>query len=510
MKQLEAEAEKIGISSSQLMENAGLAVACETRRILGCLSGKKILVLVGPGNNGGDGEVAARHLCDWGAEVTLCLCSNRPDADSNLKLAQEHGAVKLEVTDEVSMAQLERYLSSADAVIDAFFGTGQSRPIDGLFQKVLFRLSEAKNSHPLLRIIAVDLPSGLNADNGTADPATPFADYTVTLGLPKRGLYASTGAERAGEVIVADIGIPSQCENGLKTGIITRSEARSLLPQRSPYAHKGSFGKLLVAAGSTNYIGAAYLACSGAVRVGAGLLTLAIPKTLQPVVAAKLSEATYLPLVEATAGIVYPEAYKTMLAAEPDYDVVLIGCGLGQKSRTKEFALKTIFRLHDTYKLVLDADALNYLAEVREWWNRIPFNVVLTPHPGEMARLCGISTSEVQANRFELAQQKAAEWNKTIVLKGANTVIASPDGRVRVDASANAGMASAGTGDVLAGVIAGILAQSTNLFEGACLGVYLHSQAGEAVRQRLGDAGMIASDLLPELPLAIKRLKERN
>jgi NAD(P)H-hydrate epimerase len=410
------------------------------------------------------------------------------------------------------MAQLEHYLSSADAVIDAFFGTGQSRPIEGLFQNVLFKLAEAKNARPSLKIIAVDLPSGLNADNGTADPATPFADCTITLGLPKRGLYSPSGAERAGEVVVADIGVPPQCESGIRTGIITAEEACSLLPQRSPFSHKGSFGKLMAAAGSVNYIGAAYLACSGAARVGAGLVTLAMPKTLQPIVASKLTEATYLPLTEATngSGVVYPDSYKTILANVKDYNAVLFGCGLGQKKMTKEFALKAIFRLSDAHRLVLDADALNYLAEVREWWNRIPFDAVLTPHPGEMARLCGISVADVQSNRFELALQKSAEWNKTIVLKGANTVIASPDGGMRINLAANAGMASAGTGDVLAGVIGGLLAQGVGLFEGACLGVYLHSQAGEAVRQRLGDAGMLASDLLPELPLAIKRLKEKK
>jgi NAD(P)H-hydrate epimerase len=166
MKQLEAEAEKIGIASSQLMENAGLAVACETRRVLSGVAGKKILALVGPGNNGGDGEVAARHLCEWGGEVTLSLCSQRPEGDINLKLAEEQGAARLEISDDVSMAQLEHCLASADVVIDAFFGTGQSRPIEGLFQQVLFKLAEAKNARPSLKIIAVDLPSGLNSDNG--------------------------------------------------------------------------------------------------------------------------------------------------------------------------------------------------------------------------------------------------------------------------------------------------------------------------------------------------------
>jgi len=280
-----------------------------------------------------------------------------------------------------------------------------------------------------------------------------------------------------------------------------------VLPYRSPYSHKGSFGKALVVAGSANYIGAAYLACSGAMRVGAGLVTLAAGRSLREVIASRLAEATYLPLIESPSGTVYPDAYKTILEAAPDYNAVLIGCGLGQKPTTKELTLKTIFRLQDSQKVVLDADALNHLSTVKEWWKRILFDAVLTPHPGEMARLCMLTTEDVQANRFELAQQKAAEWNKTIVLKGANTVIAAPDGRLLINPSANAGLASAGTGDVLAGAISGLLAQGMNLFDGATLGVYLHSQAGEKVRQRLGDAGMIASDLLLELPLVIKEMK---
>jgi NAD(P)H-hydrate epimerase len=507
MKQLEVEAEKLGISSSQLMENAGRAVAESARRILGGISGRKILILAGPGNNGGDGLVAARYLSEWGGAVTLYLCSPRPGDDTNLKLALERSVAVIEAENDENQAQLVALLSSADLVIDAIFGTGQSRAIEGVFQKVLFRLGEAKNARPSLKILAVDLPSGLNADSGCADPATPFADYTVTLSLPKRGLYSPIGAERAGEVIVADIGIPDQLTGILKTESITSGWARSMLPYRSPYAHKGSFGKVLVVAGSANYIGAAYLVCGSAMRVGAGLVTLASAKSLQPIVASKLSEATYLPLVDSPTGTVYPDAYKTILEAALDYNAVLIGCGLGQKAATKEFALKTIFRLPEEQKVVLDADALNHLADVKEWWKRIPFDMVLTPHPGEMARLCELTAEEVQANRFELAQQKAAEWNKTIVLKGANTIIAAPDGRLRINTYANAGLASAGTGDVLAGAIAGLLAQGTTLLDGATLGVYLHSQSGERVRQRLGDAGMIASDLLMDLPLAIKELK---
>lgn len=502
MKQIESEAGKIGLSSSQLMENAGLAVAETIKRILGASSGK-VLVLAGPGNNGGDGLVAARHLSAWGIDVTAYLCSPRHEAETG-------GTRPVNSNSDEGQKQLISLLASADLVLDAIFGTGQNRPIEGVFQKVLLRLGEAKSARPGLKIVSLDLPSGLDADRGTVDPVTPFADITISLGLAKRGLYSPAGAERAGEILVVDIGLPASLSEGIRTGSVDAEWARSVLPYRPPQGHKGSFGKVLVVAGSANYIGAAYLASASAMRVGAGLTSLAIARALQYAVAAHLSEVTFLPLAESSPGNVIPDAFKTVLAASKDYDVILSGCGLGQKPQTREFLLKLVFQLKPDKKIVLDADALNNLSSFKEWWKRIPFDAVITPHPGEMARLCGLDTDEVQSNRFELALQKSAEWNKTIVLKGANTVIAAPDGKLRINLSANAGMATAGTGDVLAGAISGLLAQGLNLFDAACLGTYLHSQAGERARIKLGDAGMMASDLLGELPLVIKGLKETS
>jgi NAD(P)H-hydrate epimerase len=354
----------------------------------------------------------------------------------------------------------------------------------------------------------VDIPSGVDADRGTVDPVTPFADVTVALGLAKRGLFSALGAERAGAVIVADIGLPARLTEKLDSGSVETDWVRSALPYRSRYANKGTFGKVLVVAGSSNYVGAAYLACAAALRAGAGLVSLALARSLQTAVSSNLPEVTFFPLAESSPGSVIADAFKTVLSVSKDYDAILAGCGLGQKPQAREFMLKIALQLKGDKKIVLDADALNHLSNLKEWWKRIPYDAVLTPHPGEMARLCGLDTGEVQSNRFELALQKAAEWNKTIVLKGANTVIAAPDGRLRINISANAGMATAGTGDVLAGAISGLLAQGMALFDAACLGVYLHSRAGERTGQRLGDAGMIASDLLGELPLTIKSLKD--
>ena len=306
---------------------------------------------------------------------------------------------------------------------------------------------------------------------------------------------------------MVDIGIPSNLVESVTIELMTAELVRSLLPSRPLGANKGTFGKAMVVAGSINYIGAAYLACNGALRAGAGLVTLATAVSLLPVLAAKLTEVTYLPLPESSPGIISPEAAGLIAQEMTDYDVLLIGCGLGHRQAVTELVKATLFDTKMPSALVLDADALNALAAIPGWWQRLPDDAILTPHPGEMARLAGVSIAEVQSNRAGLAKKMAQEWHKTVVLKGAYTVIAGPEGRVRVSPVANPGLASAGTGDVLAGAVAGLVAQGLGLFDAASAAVYLHGEAGEMVKERLGDAGMLASDLLPVLPRAIKRLK---
>ncbi len=509
MRQIDQECGNIGLPTNVLMENAGKAVAEEVRRILGTIDQKRILILIGPGNNGGDGLVAARYLHDWGAGGNLYLLSPRPPDDPNLKLVQERGITCVEAAQDENLGRLDELLPSANAVIDALFGTGKSRPLGDVFAQALDRVSKAKERQPGLRIIALDLPSGLNADSGAVDSACLYADNTITLGFPKPGLFNPPGAERAGKITVADIGIPSHLAEQVTTELITDDWARSVLPKRPLGANKGSFGRVLVVAGSINYIGAAYLACSGAIRVGAGLVTLATAASLQPILASKLTEVTYLPLPESSPGIISPQAARLMHQELSHYDVLLLGCGLGQSQSAIRFIRSILFRLKPAPPLlVLDADALNTLAKTPHWWQRLPDDAILTPHPGEMARLVGVSVDEVQSERIGIAKKMALEWRKTLVLKGAYTVIVTPDGQSSVSPIANPGLASAGTGDVLTGAIAGLVAQGLTLFEAAACGVYLHAKAGEMVRDRLGDAGMIATDLLPALPLVIKQLKE--
>jgi len=491
------------------MENAGKAVAEEVRKILGTIDKQRILTLIGPGNNGGDGLVAARHLHDWGAEVTIYLCSQRPENDANLGLVQQRKIAYIEATQDENLDRLDELLSSANTVIDALFGTGKIRILRGIFQQALDRVTRARKKRPGLRIIALDLPSGLDADTGAVDPACPYADNTVTLGFPKPGLFNFPGAERAGKLTITDIGIPTYLAEQVTTELITDEWARSVLPERPYAANKGSFGRILVAAGSINYIGAAYLACSGAIRVGAGLVTLATAISLQPILASKLTEVTYLPLFESQPGIISLKAAKLIHQQLPNYNVLLLGCGLGQSQPVTRFIRAILFRSTPALPfLVLDADGLNTLAEIPKWWQELTDDAILTPHPGEMARLAGVSIDDVQSDRVGITKKAALEWHKTIVLKGAYTVIAAPDGRCRISPVANPGLASAGTGDVLSGAIAGLVAQGLSLFDAAACGVYLHGEAGEMVKAKLGDAGMIATDLLPVLPLTIKQLKE--
>ena len=536
---------RAGVPVPQLMENAGLAVAQEAWLLLGELAERRILVLAGPGNNGGDGLVAARHLRDWGAAVRVYLLKPRGKGDETFaKLVEREVPVATAKEDIKSgYARLEEWLTEGELVIDALLGTSRARPIEGELAAVLERLQAARSSAlggP--RLLAVDLPTGLDADTGAVDALCPAADTTVTLGWSKVGLHVLPGSQYAGRVEAVDIGIPKSLEQSLTTELMTQRWARSLLPERPPDAHKGTFGRALVVAGSPRYVGAAELAVGGALRVGTGLVTLACARSVYPILASKLREATFEPLPDedgylsaeaahAVRQVIGPSTHSTSSGqagsgrsdkAGPGqgYDALLVGCGLGQEGYVRAFmrSLLTALAEKDTAApstgsgqarrgVVIDADGLNNLAGVKAWWKELPAPAVVTPHPGEMSRLTGLPVEEVQSDRLAVARAHAGEWGVTVVLKGANTVVAAPDGRVWLSPFANPGLASGGTGDVLAGTIVGLLAQGVEPPEAAALGVYLHGLAGERVREELGSAGMIAGDLLPALPRAIKEVR---
>jgi ADP-dependent NAD(P)H-hydrate dehydratase / NAD(P)H-hydrate epimerase len=508
MREIDEECARQGTPTGKLMENAGRAVAEATRDYIGNVKKLNILCLTGAGNNGGDGLVAARHLDDWGAKCTVYLGSERPADDPNLKLINSRGIPVYEAKADTYGKKLESLLEESNIVIDALLGTGKMRPLEGVFKQVLEKTNAAKKARNI-KIIAVDLPSGMNADTGAIDPACPAADLTVTLAFPKPGLYKFPGAEMTGKVVIADIGIPKSLADDIKSELLTADWAAELLPKRPLNANKGTFGRALVIAGSANYTGAAYLATAGALRVGAGLVTLAATGTVQASVAARLAEVIYRPMLETKQGGIAAGAADIIVKELDTYKVVLTGCGLTQETATAEFLAALLFK-PGLPPLVLDADALNILAGIPEWYKKLPQSVIMTPHPGEMSRLTGLTIEKVQADRTATAKKYAAAWKKVVVLKGAFTVIAAPDGRCRISPFANPSLATAGTGDVLAGAITGLAAQGLELYDAAALGVYLHAAAGEKVKAEMGDTGTIASDLLPALPLVIKQLKDQG
>jgi NAD(P)H-hydrate epimerase len=504
MRRLDDRAVAAGTTTAALMEKAGLGTARGIKAFLCGVVGKRILVLVGPGNNGGDGLVAARHLHSWGARVHLLLLSPRSNEDINFTLLRQQG-VPFAGPGPEALSSLAGLLARADAVVDAVLGTAKARPLQGAFRETLLAVGRARLNSPKMRVIAVDLPSGLDADTGTSDPAALQADLTLTLGLPKRGLYSSSGAELVGRVEVADIGLPPAAD--VDTELLTSGWAAAVLPNRPLSSHKGTYGRLLVVAGSNRYIGAAYLACMGACRVGAGLVTVACPASLHPVLAAKLTETTHLPLPKGPTGHLSAAAAGPLAEEMPAYGPVLIGCGIGQHPETIGLIQSLLPRLNGKPS-VWDADGLNNLVSIPSWPQLLPSETVLTPHPAEMGRLSGLTVEDIQKNRIEVCRDMARRWQKVVVLKGAHTVVASPQGQVRLSPFANPCLASAGTGDVLAGAVAGLLTQGMTAFDSASLGVYLHGMAGEIVRTRLGEAGTLASDLLLALPEAIKKLRE--
>jgi len=507
---LEQAAVRHGVSLDTLMENAGLAVAEAARNELGGAAGKRVLVLVGPGNNGADGLVAARHLSRWGANATAYLVLNRPNSDPKMKPALEYGVTVTGVDQDPELAALDQLMGRCHLVIDAILGTGKSRPLSGPVKAVMSRLEACRhtNHHPIF--MALDLPTGLNPDTGEVDPACPKMDITVALGYPKAGLLGFPGAEHAGRLEVAGIGIPSGLaeESEINLELMTPEWAGEHLPIRPPNSHKGTFGHTLVVAGSRNYVGAAYLAAQASVRTGAGLTTLASPSSVYPMAAGKLTEVIHLPLPEDSEGRIHPESSQVVRSVLDRYDVMLAGCGMGWSQGTKDFLEKLLLgESPPELPMVIDADGLNNLSQISDWWRRLGGPVVLTPHPGEMATLTGTSTPEVQRNRINSARQWSRHWNVTVVLKGAHTLIAEPEGLIRISPFANPGLASGGTGDVLTGIIAGLMAQGLSPGVAASCGVYIHGQAGEAVRTRIGDTGSIASDLIERLPETIRDLK---
>ena len=506
---LEQAAERQGTSTDTLMETAGLAVAVAARNRLDGVAGVRVVVLVGPGNNGADGLVTGRHLQRWGAQVIAYVVARRTDPDPKMQLALSYGVTPIHAVDDPGLKQLEHILGRSRLVIDAVLGTGRARPLTGLVQDVIQRVNALRSRDLRPQLLALDLPTGLNPDTGEVDPSGLTADLTVALGRPKVGLLTFPGADRVGQLQVVDIGLRERMpeEESIYLELLTSDWVGGRLPARPLNSHKGTFGHALVVAGSRNYVGAACLASQAALRVGAGLVTLATPESVYPIAAGKLTEVIYLPLPEDREGRIDPSAAELIRSKLSRFDSLLVGCGMGWSAGTTQFLEHLLLQNpRPQIPTVVDADGLNNLSELPDWWERMSDRIALTPHPGEMATLTGLTTTEVQQDRIATSRRWSALWKSTLALKGAHTVIADPQGLVRVSPFANPGLASGGTGDVLTGIIAGLIAQGLTPYTATCCGVYLHGRAGATVTLRRGHAGAIASDLIEELPQSISRL----
>ncbi len=505
MRALEEQADRqYDLSSSILMQNAGKSAADIFEAHLlphHSMNGLEVLLLIGPGNNGGDGLVMAYHLAKAGAFVSLYRWKER-----KLTVREQ------DISEVETVSELESVLQSADYVIDALLGTGHSRPLPDDMRDLLRRVERERERRDALRIVAIDLPTGLNPDTGGVDPGTIHADVTITLACPKLGFFFFPGRAYLGELYVGEIGLPPELESHLTTEMLTDELVHKLLPDRSLNSNKGTFGKVMLFCGSPPYPGSAYLAGTAAGRVGAGLVTLAVTEQMLPVYASSFHEATFVLFPPEDSGSF--ERSQELIAHLPGYRSLLIGPGLGQSPNTREVILQILEHLRNQPeekrpRLVIDADGLNNLSALEHWWTLLPSGTVITPHPGEMGRLCnGLKVSGGNIDRLDLARNKAKEWNVTLVLKGACTIITDPAGNTRINWQANPALATAGTGDVLAGMITGFLAQGLSSFDAAGAGVYLHTAASELVSADVGEAGLLASDLLPQIPRAMVRCRQ--
>ncbi|HWX37673.1 MAG TPA: NAD(P)H-hydrate dehydratase [Candidatus Sulfotelmatobacter sp.] len=509
--------ERYGIPSLQLMENAGTAIAEFLREKFSDLAGRKMVVLCGKGNNGGDGMVVARLLKGFGAEPRAYLFANpgsvEGDAGENLKRWQRSMGELHVVTSEAEWESARAALGDTDLIVDALLGTGLRGPVEGLLRAVIEDLNAARQqSRGKKIVVAVDMPSGLASDMEDFGGAVVNADFTVTLTAPKVGQLVLPHSSCCGAVSVRSIGTPPdllESDPHLKIRWIEPSEFRALPLRRAPDSNKGTYGHALIVAGSLGKSGAAVLAARAGLRSGAGLVTVATPQDVQPVVAGGLAEMMTVPLASTEAGTASLRNldYGKFAEMVRGKTVLALGPGLSMHNETQQFIRQIVGKTE--LPIVLDADGLNAYAGTADSLNeRQSAAIALTPHPGEMARLLGVTVKEVQARRLDVALEAAGRWRAHVILKGFHTILATPSGYAYINTTGNAGMATGGTGDVLTGILAGLTAQfgTEDWARVLSLGVYLHGLAGDIAALRVGEAPLIASDLVDALPEAYARV----
>ena len=498
--------EELGIPGVVLMENAGLQVVRAIRARFGDVARERIVVVAGRGNNGGDGFVVARHLANLGARPEIVLLAAREevrgDAAVNLAVVLKMGLPVIEARTAADWKKSRIAVFHATIVVDAIFGTGLVKPIEGLFAAA----AEDINKSSAFKV-AVDIPSGLATDSFEPVGPSVKADLTVALAAPKIAHILPPASERVGELVVAPIGIPPSLFDRpeLKLELVEEGAVRPFFRKRKKDTHKGTYGHVLVVAGSVGKSGAAALAGRAALRTGAGLVTVATAAGVLPSVARAMAELMTEPLAETPKGTIAAAALPRAAALLKGKSAVLVGPGLSTDPSTAEFVLGLLPKIKAP--CVVDADGLNIVAGKPDVLGRMAGPVVITPHPGEFARLVGRSGAEVLRHRLELVPEFAARHGVTVVLKGYRTLVGGPDGRVFVNPTGNPGLATGGTGDVLGGMIASELAQEKDALGATLAAVYAHGLAGDVAAERLGEKALAAGDIIRYLPAVLKELE---
>jgi hydroxyethylthiazole kinase-like uncharacterized protein yjeF len=501
--------ERYRVPGLTLMENAGKSVAEFIQWRFPDFARRPIVVMCGKGNNGGDGFVAARHLLKIGAKPRVNLFADprklKGDALSNLNRWKKAGGKITVVRDASALNSSKLSFSDAPIVVDALLGTGASGAVEGVIREMIERINLRADA-----VVSIDIPSGLHADTGEVLGAAIEADYTVTFTAPKPGLFLSAGPRNVGQLAVRQIGSPPELVEETGKGNLRWSEPgefKAFAAPRKPEGHKGDYGHALIVAGSVGKSGAAVLASWAALRAGAGLVTVATPDSALPIVANRTPEVMTEPLAATETGTISLRCfeYGRFDGIAKGKSVLAIGPGLSTHDETQQVIRKVVSERKTP--VILDADGLNAFAGRATELKRADGSLALTPHPGEMARLLGCTTEDVQAWRVELAAKTAAELNAHIVLKGHYTVIAAPDRHAYINSTGNPGMATAGTGDVLTGMLAGLTAQygSESWSSVLAFGVYLHGLAGDIAAEEVGEEPLMASDLIRAIPLAYRR-----
>jgi len=495
---IEKAADAAGHSYEAMMEAAGRGLADDIQSNFGHLPVRVITALVGSGNNGGDALVALDYLQSWGWKSTALICRKRLESDLLAKRFEDNGGRIVDWwTGEKQNADIDKEIITADLLLDGVLGTGiklpLKDPIKTLLKKIKDRLEHASDK-PF--VVAVDCPSGIDCNTGQVDPACIPADLTVTMAAIKKGLFEFPAYQYLGDLRLVDIGLPEEMPELKKITreMITRDWVKSTLPARPPDGHKGMFGTTLIIGGSVKYPGAAILAGESSYHSGAGLVTIAVPSVIYEGVIGSLPEATWIKLDDHN-GAISESALSQIASSLGRPTACLIGPGLGLEKGTADF-LEGFFLLDCLPPIVLDADGLTLVRGLKRWPGILPEGSILTPHPGEMAVLTGKTVKEIQADRIGFAERYSKDWNQVVLLKGAHTVIAEPGGKTRIYEGAEPALARAGSGDVLAGIIAGLAAQGLSPFDAAAAGVWLHGEAGRQAEKNAGSpAAVLAGDI---------------